>query len=112
MPYVTRNSDGIIQGIYDSPPESNSQWMEMQSPEVMEFLQRAEIVDKAKQELSSTDYEMVRVIDDLIDLLIAKQIFIFTELPQVVQKKLGTRKKLRKDMEVLGNLIDDDSNIL
>ena len=37
MPYVTRNSDGIIQGVYDSPSESNSQWMEMQSPEVMEF---------------------------------------------------------------------------
>jgi hypothetical protein len=40
-----------------------------------------------------------------------RQIFIFTELPEAVQAKLNARKQLRKDMNSLENLINDDDAI-
>jgi hypothetical protein len=67
--------------------------------------------DKVKQALSATDNDMVRVIDDLVDLLVANQVLIFTELPERVQTKLLARKQLRKDVNALQNLMIDDEGL-
>lgn len=111
MPYVSRNAAGIIIELHDSPPAADSQWLAAADPEVMSFLRRMAESEQVKRTLSSTDYEMARVIEDLVDLLIEKQVFIFTELPPAVQEKLGTRKRLRKDMQSLNNLISEDDDI-
>jgi len=111
MPYVSRNSAGAIIEIHDAPPAGDSQWLESTDPEIVNFLQRMRMSEQVNRTLSSTDYEMVRVIEDLVDLLIEKKIFIFTELPQAVQEKLGARKQLRKDMRSLNNLINEDDDI-
>ena len=112
MPYISRNSEGEIIALHQSPPTEDSMWVEIGEPEVVKFLQQIETLDQAKLILTNTDYEMVRVIEDLVDLLIDKQLFTFTELPEAVQQKLGARKNLRKEMQVLGNLIDDDIKII
>jgi len=111
MPYVSRNSSGEILEIHNLPPTNNAQWLEMNDPEVVEFLHKIQTLDQAKQVLSFTDHEMIRVIEDLVDLLIEKQLFIFTELPDAVQEKLGVRKRMRKNMETLEDLVGDDSRI-
>lgn len=111
MPYVSRNATGVIIELHDSPQVADSQWLGITDPEVIDFLQSVKTSEQAKRTLSSTDYEMVRVVEDLVDLLIEKQIFIFTELPPAVQEKLGARKQLRKDMRSLNNLIDEDDAI-
>jgi hypothetical protein len=111
MPYVSRNDAGVIIELHNSPPHPNSQWLELDHPEVSDFLQKIGLHEQAKRTLTLTDTEMVRVIEDLIDLLIAKQSFTFTELPKAVQDKLGTRKQLRKDINSLSNLIDTDEDI-
>lgn len=111
MPYVSRNSDNAIIGLHNSPPEPDSQWLEINNPEVLDFLAKIKTSKQAKHTLSATDYEMVRVIEDVIDLLVAKQLCMFTDLPEVVQAKLGARKQIRMDMQSLDNLIDDDEDI-
>ncbi|HEY8035389.1 MAG TPA: hypothetical protein VIF37_07360 [Methylobacter sp.] len=111
MPYVSRSVAGAIVGLHDVPPGGDSQWLEVTDPEVINFLQLMRTPEKVNQKLSSTDYEMVRVIEDLVDLLIEKQVFIFTELPEAVQEKLSARKHLRKDMQSLNNLIGGDDDI-
>lgn len=68
--------------------------------------------DQLKLTLSGTDNDMVRVIDDLVDLLISKQLLMFTELPQPVQSKLLTRKQLREHFSVLQNLINEDDKLI
>ncbi len=67
--------------------------------------------DKALDALNSTDSEMLRIVEDLIDVLMEKQIFVFTELPEAVQAKINARKQLRKDMGSLDGLINDDDSI-
>jgi hypothetical protein len=48
-----------------------------------------------KIELVKTDTGMARVIEDLIDLLVAKRAIKFDELPMAAQDKIATRKSLR-----------------
>lgn len=62
--------------------------------------------------LSASDDEMIRVIDDLVDLLIAKQVLTFTELPLQAQNKLLARKQLRENVNVLRNLIGEEESLI
>ena len=112
MPYVTRNENGEIVDIFDVASADASQWVERSDPEVFEFIEKS-LVSKehVKEILLNTDSEMVRVVEDLIDVLLEKQVFTFTELPEIVQNKLIARKKLRNDINVLENLIIDDELI-
>lgn len=111
MPYVTRNARGVVVSLHNAPTHENDLWLDVHHPEVLDFLTMKQSAEQAKLALSTSDDDMIRVIEDVIDLLIAKQVFIFTELPEAVQKKLGGRHKLRKEMEELSNLVDSDENI-
>jgi len=111
MPYVKKNENGEIIGVHATQTEVTDQWVEMGDAEVLMFLKKIETTEQAKQILTSTDNEMVRVVEDLIDLLIAKQVFAFSELPEVVQTKLNARKQVRQDMNALSNSIDDNDPI-
>ena len=111
MPYVIRNEEGAVIELYDAPTGQNDEWLDIGDPEILHLLKQIHSAEQAKKALSSTDYEMIRVIEDLVDLLISKNIFIFTELPEAVQAKLGARKQIREDMNALQNLISDDDAI-
>ncbi|WP_445368678.1 hypothetical protein ACH5Y9_04455 [Methylomonas sp. BW4-1] len=90
--------------------DSGDEWLDVDHPEVAVFLRQVPS-DKAREALSATDNDMVRVIDDLVDLLVANQVLIFTELPERVQTKLLARKQLRKDVNALQNLMVDDEGL-
>lgn len=107
MPFVVRDQSGLVAHLRDTGDE----WLEADHPDVAAFLKRLSNAE-AKQALSATDNDMVRVIDDLVDLLVANQVLIFTDLPERVQTKLLARKQLRKDMNVLQNLIVDDERLI
>lgn len=112
MPYINRNEHGDVSQLLDEPNKGGSEWLEVDHPDVIEFLQQPSQANELKKSLSSSDSEMVRVVEDLVDMLMEKQVFVFTELPEAVQDKLNKRKKLRHDVNALSNLIGDDENIL
>ena len=112
MPYINRNEQGEITQLLDVPSGEDSQWLELNHPDVVEFLQCPANETELKKSLESSDGDMVRVVEDLVDLLMEKQVFVFTELPEAVQGKLNARKKLRHDVNAISNLICDDDNIL
>mgnify|MGYP003664877640 CR=1 FL=1 len=112
MPYVNRNQAGEITQLLDKPSNSDSQWLEMENPEVSQFLQDPNRTEALKKSLLSSDVEMARVVEDLVEVLMEKQVFVFTELPEVAQQKLNARKKLREDVGSLNNLIGDEDDIL
>ena len=111
MPYISRDEHGKIVELHDSPATKDAQRVESNHPDALEFLKSIVSQNQAKQELTNTDSDMVRVVEDLIDLLMKKQVFIFTELPEAVQTKLNARRKLRKDINSLEGLIKDDDGI-
>jgi hypothetical protein len=112
MPYVKRNEQGKVVQLLDISSNEHSEWLEVSDEEVVDFLHQSPKADDLLKVLSGSDGSMVRVVEDVVDLLLQKQIFNFTELPEAVQSKLNERKKLRHEVNALSNLIAEDDNIL
>jgi len=106
MPYVLRNSDGRIIGLSEQDEEGGCEELSLSHPDVAAFL------EAAKHQLSSSDTETIRVIEDLVDILIQKKLLLFTDLPAAAQQKLSERQRMRSELNVLGNLMVDKEDIL
>ncbi|PCH56133.1 MAG: hypothetical protein COC15_03645, partial [Legionellales bacterium] len=98
--------------LLDAPSSGSNEWLELNTPDVEVFLQYSANEVELKQSLVSSDGDMVRVVEDLVDMLMEKQVFVFTELPEAVQTKLNARKRLRRDVNEISNLIGEDDNVL
>ena len=61
--------------------------------------------------LRASDLEVVRVLEDLIDVLISKGVVRFTDLPEAAQSKLLQRKSMRRNSGQLTLIGDDDGLI-
>ena len=107
MPYVFKNADGKIAAIYDKKEDINAVWLDENSPEVINFKKRT---TQTENELAASDMELIRVLEDIVDLLIKKQVFVFTELPVFAQSKLSKRQKMRTDMMSLTSLIEKNDD--
>lgn len=103
MPYVQRNDNGEIIAVWREQPNENSEFVPATDPEVMTFLETLSTSPDERSEFSlSSDLQMVRVIEDLIDLLITKRVIVLTDLPVPVQNKLLRQRAKREHL--LGNL--------
>ena len=79
------------------------------APELRAFVER--LTDSESGIFETSDMKLIRVIEDVIDLLIAKNVICITELPQPVQAKLMERRSLRNSLNSLTLFGDDDQNI-
>ena len=68
--------------------------------------------DGAENILVQTDFDMARISEDLIDVLIGKNIINFTDFPKPAQDKLMRRRQLRSNLSTLTSLVGDDDSIL
>lgn len=62
-------------------------------------------------ELTHADLDFVRVIEDLMDVLMEKQVFLFTELPAEAQAKILKRQSLRRARRGALDILEDDGLI-
>ena len=92
MPYVKRNNEGKIEAISLVASEHCPEFIEPDSEELKISLA---ILSSSAEALAS-DLAMVRVIEDLIDILLAKSLITINDLPQSVQLKLLARKNQRQ----------------
>ncbi|HEY9281261.1 MAG TPA: hypothetical protein VIP51_14400 [Eoetvoesiella sp.] len=72
-------------------------------------------MEKSKQSsgaLSELDTDFIRVLEDLIDALIANGTLRLTDLPQQAVEKLGQRKRVRQRLRDSLDLLDDDNTTL
>jgi hypothetical protein len=75
--------------------------------EILEFLNRSVDTDPWMQLLSLSDIGTIRILEDLIDLLIRKNIILFTELPAEAQTKINERKQIREKIDTDQLMVDD-----
>ena len=61
--------------------------------------------------LQESDMWLVRVLEDLIDLLIDRDVIRFTDLPLPAQEKLMERRSLRQTLGALNLLGETDETI-
>ncbi|NQY02294.1 MAG: tryptophan synthase subunit beta like protein [Halieaceae bacterium] len=105
MPFVKRNGVGEIEAIATHASTDFSEQLQSDDPEVIAF---TSAVTQDSQSLSDTDQDFVRVLEDVVELLIAKGVILFTDLPESAQTKMLHRQKLRAEAGRRLNLIGDD----
>lgn len=110
MPYVRRNSEGEIDALFQHPEAGAGEFLPQHSPEVARFLGNE--ADAAL--FRGLDDELIRVVEDLIDVLIAKNVLRLTDLPVSAQEKLLSRKRLRSQLHrpSSDSLLDSDEGLL
>lgn len=108
MPYIQRGADGKIIAVSNDPLNAPSEQISSDAPELHAFVER---LTDSGDVFETSDMKLIRVIEDVIDLLIAKNVICITELPQPVQAKLMERRSLRHSLNSLTLFGDDDQNI-
>ncbi len=92
--YIIRNADGRVSGLSADAVEG-SERADLDSNEVQDFLR-------------ALDIDLVRVLEDVIDLLVARGVFRFTDLPSSAQDKLLFRKNLRSQWNAVPDPVGID----
>lgn len=111
MPYVRRDSAGEIVAVSVHPDGAVLQdgvWEAVRGdePDVVAF---ARTMTEQVNPLGNSDLGLVRVLEDLIELLIDRSLIRFTDLPPAAQAKLVDRRGTRAAMQSL-TLLDSDSD--
>ena len=95
MPYVRRHADGTIASLHAERTPEASEFVDSRHVDIESFLGLADERDDPA-EFSRLDADFVRVIEDVIDTLIVKNIINITDLPGEAQAKLFARKSFRE----------------
>ena len=112
MSYAKRDKDGNIIALYRQQTEAGLESIAATSPEVLAFLEQSDNSEVSQEYLKDSDLDLVRVMEDLVDLLVDKNVIMFTELPAIAQQKLLIRKKARANLQDDLSLVVDRSDIL
>ena len=103
MPYVKRDEQGRITALNLEPGDGTVE-MPAGTPELCEFMRKTGV---EMGTLQQSDMRLVRVLEDLIDLLITRDVIRFTDLPLPAQEKLMERRSMRQSLgslDLLGGL--------
>ena len=112
MPYVLRNKDGDIVSLRQAPDETSKEYLPPTHKDIVDFLTKDNGEEVTKDALSESDQDFMRATEDLIHLLIEKNIILFTELPPAVQAKMAGREKLRSHLSNESySFLDDGESI-
>ena len=93
MPYVRRNAAGVIDSLHRDRSGGAVEFLDDLHPEVQAFVGRA---PADAEDFGRLDADFVRVIEDVIDTLIVKNVINITDLPLEAQTKLFGRKGYRQ----------------
>jgi len=93
--YVLRDAAGQVTGLTANAESPGAETASVGDPEVQQFLE-------------GLDLELVRVLEDVIDLLVERGVFRFTDLPEAAQEKLLFRKSVRRHWRTVDDPLSGD----
>ena len=98
MIYIERNQKGEIISLRRDADKPGMESKSSVDREVLEFLDSIGGSDEKLHLLASTDTAVSRVLEDLVELLVRKNIIMFTELPEEAQQKIQARRRIRQQI--------------
>lgn len=103
MPYIRTDTAGNVISLHrDATPDAHEQ-VAASDPRVLAFLGMPRGKDG---EFLTLDLDLIRVIEDVVDVLIDRGLLRLTDLPPDAQRKLlarkGARARLRQGLNLLG----------
>jgi hypothetical protein len=92
MLYVMRDASGEISSLHRTPVVG-AQVLPPDHPEVRAFV----LMGEEEQQFASLDASFLRVLEDVIDALLRRNVLCITDLPSEAQHKLFDRKHFREN---------------
>ncbi|HDS1734030.1 MULTISPECIES: tryptophan synthase subunit beta [Pseudomonas] len=108
MYYVQRDLDGRLSRVDAVPYSGFTATLDASDAEILEWF-ADDVVGNSLNQLKQSDLDMIRVLEDLIDVLTAKGVLSITDLPEGAQAKLLNRSSARKALGGLSNLIEEEA---
>jgi hypothetical protein len=93
MFHVVRGPQGAIVSVHRDPVDG-AELLPPNHPEVVAFFGASET-----KSFAAMDADLVRVLEDLIDVLLRRNVFRITDLPLEAQVKLFERKHFRENLQ-------------
>jgi hypothetical protein len=110
MPFVMRDGNGQVMAIYREMAAGAEEYLPPNHPAVHSFLQQNAGSPPAapgeKPSMLQSDLDMIRVYEDLTDILLSKNVVMLTDFPPAAQDKLMRRKRLRSSLSPITELLD------
>lgn len=94
MPYARRDTQGQVLSLHREASTEAAEFLADDHPDVRAFLGQGN--DAASERFAQLDAGFVRVLEDLIDTLINRNLINITDLPAEAQAKLFSRKSFRE----------------
>lgn len=107
MLYIERNSEGKIVSVSQQAYKPDVELKSAIDEELLQFLAENADSDFWVKILSISDLGIIRILEDLVDVLVAKNLIMYTDLPVDAQEKIRERKKVRERMESESLVVDD-----
>jgi hypothetical protein len=105
--FVSRDVSGAIVSAAHAGPAGSEQ-VSANHPDLLQFFGHP----APAPDFLEADADFVRVLEDLIDTLIQKNVLHHTDLPPEAQRKLVSRKGMRSRLQGALNILSDDNGIL
>lgn len=95
MPFIRRDAQGAIDSLHRRD-DGAAEFLPDDHPDVRAFLGSSGVEPEHGERFAELDADFVRVIEDVIDTLISKNVINITDLPVEAQTKLFSRKSFRE----------------
>ncbi|BBQ85888.1 MULTISPECIES: tryptophan synthase subunit beta [Enterobacteriaceae] len=112
MHFIERDGEGRIVRVEAVEFSGMTEKSAETTAEINEWLKVEGLRAATLQRLQQSDLDMVRVLEDLIEVLMSKGIISITDLPPAAQSKLLNRAQARQALSGLEGLIGDDDERL
>lgn len=111
MPYARRDPSGQLLSLHRQTEAEAIEYLANDAPEVLSFLGQPS-ADGAADRFSELDADFVRVLEDLVDTLVARNVINLTDLPLRARDKLYQRKGHRRETSLSQlNLLGETSGL-
>jgi hypothetical protein len=110
MPFVVRDSAGNIAGVYNQPVQGGEEIVADDDGLLAFIRATAPLAETGENDWVQSDMALARVMEDLIDVLIEKNVINFTDFPEGAQKKLLSRRGMRKELSYVASLFEGMEN--
>ena len=102
-----RNAEGAIIAVLSEEAEG-SEFVNANDRQLGAFLSQESPEKRAQRELMESDMGLIRVFEDLVNILIERGIIMFNDFPEAAQNKLLARSGLRKEFSYVDELFNPD----
>jgi len=109
MFHVQRDADGLVVRVEAEAFADSTETLPADHADLKDWAASQKLASNL-QRLKQSDPEMIRVLDDLIQVLIDKGAIRVTDLPVAAQAKLMDRSQAREELGGLSRLVGDDEN--